>query len=545
MDVAAEGCRLANRSVEEALKLVARQGKDVGDKLSGLVPQSDWTEQTVLRKRGDLLPEKRIDPQSLIGKTLITAPGDRLATDMTIYGMNGNTFEKPVHLPGGPLYSRGKAGQSGSVWASAPLAVNAQLAAAKKAIASGSEPVHVPWSMSRGSADSAPGMWDLMLANLPYAKISNKAASAIDAGVRKFIVKSGAPPPPFTDWPGIKHPKLAQYIANKNLSERYLLMKALEKGTNVQGGLPEPATLRLAALEPEYLPTRSLTAGRVMSSIDPTIVEDPKHPHPGYPVQFKGQYQGGLERPVPLGRLFPDAWKGAAGDLDPDVKDIPNPVNRKLQLTTHAQLVTPKIADNLSDYLERMKGQPFKKGGKVELQKTGSGSINHSPTEAQKAAGNYAKKHISFQGIPIAIENALGSTRSGRDADGKAWSCKLPADYGYIKRTEGADGDHVDAYVGPDAKSNIVVIVDQRDLKSRRFDEHKCLLGFRSEREALDCYRKAFSDGRGHKRIGKVTVLSVDAFKKWLKSGNTAKPADGAIRKALQLVASKGARAYV
>lgn len=166
------------------------------------------------------------------------------------------------------------------------------------------------------------------------------------------------------------------------------------------------------------------------------------------------------------------------------------------------------------------------------------GAVNHAPTDAQKSAGNYAKRKMSFQGIPITIENELGSTRSGRDARGRAWSCKLPADYGYIRGTEGADGDHVDCYVGPDAGSNLVVVVNQRHLADGGFDEHKCLLGFQSERHALDCYVRAFSDGKGPDRIKSVEVMSVDAFRKWLKSGKTVKPANGRsiVDRALQLV---------
>lgn len=180
-------------------------------------------------------------------------------------------------------------------------------------------------------------------------------------------------------------------------------------------------------------------------------------------------------------------------------------------------------------------------GSPAQLPKAAGGSVNHSPTDAQKSAGNYAKRSISFQGIPISIENALGSTRTGRSRNGKAWSCVLPADYGYIRRTVGADGDHVDAYVGPSTKSPLVIIGNQNDIGrgGGRFDEHKVLLGFNSERDAVDCYLKAFSDGKGRQRLGSVKAMSIDAFKNWLKSGTTTKPAHGPsiVDRALGLVA--------
>lgn len=189
----------------------------------------------------------------------------------------------------------------------------------------------------------------------------------------------------------------------------------------------------------------------------------------------------------------------------------------------HALDITPKMRESI------LKGHPhFESGGAVKphekLSKARGGAVNHAPTEAQKTAGNYAKEHLSFQGIPITLENKMGSVRSGRDADGKPWSCKLPADYGYIKGTMGADGDHVDVYVGPDKSSHLVFVVHQRDHRTHKFDEHKCLLGFRSEHEALKCYCDGFSDGKGPDRCGSVETMSLDGFKKWLHRGRTTKP---------------------
>lgn len=151
--------------------------------------------------------------------------------------------------------------------------------------------------------------------------------------------------------------------------------------------------------------------------------------------------------------------------------------------------------------------------------------VNPAPTEAQKAAGNYKKEHVAFQGLNIAIENKHGSVRSGTDGGGRRWSCVLPADYGYIKRTQGADGDHVDVYLGPDRHSPLVFVINQKDHKTGRFDEHKCMLGYTSERQAVEDYCRAFSDGKARARIGSIEPMSMHAFKHWLSSGKTTKPA--------------------
>jgi hypothetical protein len=155
----------------------------------------------------------------------------------------------------------------------------------------------------------------------------------------------------------------------------------------------------------------------------------------------------------------------------------------------------------------------YKRGGRI------------TPTEAQKHAGNYSKQHLSFHGLPISIETPKGATREGKDHTGKVWRCKMPADYGYIKRTEGADGDHLDVFVGPDRGSRMVFLINQNDHRTGKFDEHKAILGTTSERQAVALYCAAFSDGCGAKRIGSIEPMSLDAFKHWLKQGKTKTPA--------------------
>jgi hypothetical protein len=147
-----------------------------------------------------------------------------------------------------------------------------------------------------------------------------------------------------------------------------------------------------------------------------------------------------------------------------------------------------------------------------------------NPTEAQKKAGNYAKGHVRVQGLDIAIENPQGTLRRGKDRGGKEWSVRMPAHYGYIKRTAGADGDQVDIYVGPARDSDRVFVVDQVDANTRQFDEHKAMVGFRDADQARAAYVKGFSDGRGPQRMGAVTELSMDEFKLWLKNGDTRRP---------------------
>ena len=145
--------------------------------------------------------------------------------------------------------------------------------------------------------------------------------------------------------------------------------------------------------------------------------------------------------------------------------------------------------------------------------------VNLAPTEAQKEAGNYKKHHISFQGLPITIENPKGSIRKG-----KGWQVRVPYDYGYIKRTRGADGDHVDVCIGPDHQSDHVFIVDQHDHRTGQFDEHKVMLGYRTKEDAKRAYCAGFSDGRGDDRMKGMVRMTMPEFKTWLRFLDTKKP---------------------
>ena len=222
-------------------------------------------------------------------------------------------------------------------------------------------------------------------------------------------------------------------------------------------------------------------------------------------------------------KIVPAQLQKLTKKLDPNVKIEPYGLVHKKNPAYANSVTTPTISIPITPTLREnvLKGLPsFASGGSVldRMRRAAGGR-----TEAQIEAGNYKKHHTSFQGLPITIENRKGTFRRGVGGDGKPWSVRMPGHYGYIKRTEGADGDHVDVYLGPHALADRVFIVDQKDLKTGRVDEHKCILGCASRKEAEDLYFGGFSDGKGRQRLGAMTTMSVDEFKDWLKEGNTRK----------------------
>lgn len=131
-------------------------------------------------------------------------------------------------------------------------------------------------------------------------------------------------------------------------------------------------------------------------------------------------------------------------------------------------------------------------------------------------------------GLHVVIENPKGSIRNGIGEDGKPWSAKLGADYGYLRGAEGADGDQVDCFVGPDPEgAEFVYIIDQRDTVTKAFDEHKVMLGFPDRDSALAAYKASYSDGQHETRIGAVSVMPMPQFLAWVEAGKFKQPFSG------------------
>lgn len=152
------------------------------------------------------------------------------------------------------------------------------------------------------------------------------------------------------------------------------------------------------------------------------------------------------------------------------------------------------------------------------------------PSQPQIEAGNYRKGKIRLHGLAISIENAKGSIRRGTGPTGP-WEAELPAHYGYIRGTVGADGDHVDVFIGPNPESLTAWVVDQINAETGQFDEHKILLGYDSLLEALADYWAAFSDGKD--RVGAISRVSVAGLKEWLRLGVLAEPVGNHVGKAI------------
>lgn len=144
-----------------------------------------------------------------------------------------------------------------------------------------------------------------------------------------------------------------------------------------------------------------------------------------------------------------------------------------------------------------------------------------NPSDAQKESGNYKKGHIKFGGYDYTIENPKGSTRSGKDADGKEWKVTMHDTYGYIRGKFGKDGDHLDMFINDKADldnwNGDVFVVDQVNPDGS-FDEHKVMYGYDSMDDAEKAYLANYS--KGWQGLGNITGASKTEFDKWLDTSN-------------------------
>jgi hypothetical protein len=124
-----------------------------------------------------------------------------------------------------------------------------------------------------------------------------------------------------------------------------------------------------------------------------------------------------------------------------------------------------------------------------------------------------------FKGLPIYIETHKGERRRSD------WA-PLAADYGYISMTGSPEGrgEGLDVFLGDDARSSFVTIIDQVDPETGEFDEHKVMLGFPDRRSAVRAYLDSYDDAS---RMGGVWTVDFDTFMRLLDNGGWNKKITG------------------
>lgn len=130
----------------------------------------------------------------------------------------------------------------------------------------------------------------------------------------------------------------------------------------------------------------------------------------------------------------------------------------------------------------------------------------------EKTARYKLSRRITFRGLQISVETDKGEKRHWHDPhEHKDGVTLMKYPYGYIRRTEGVDGDHVDVYVGPNEDAKSVYIVHQMKAPDfKKFDEDKCMLGFDTLEDAKKAYLAHYNKPGF---LGSITTMPFEEFK--------------------------------
>ena len=124
-------------------------------------------------------------------------------------------------------------------------------------------------------------------------------------------------------------------------------------------------------------------------------------------------------------------------------------------------------------------------------------------------SGHKLQGRRKWNGLDISIENRKGSVRKGTDPDGHKWAITMKHPYGYIRGTEGTDGDHLDCYLGEHKDAPQVFIIHQNNPDTGEYDEDKVMLGFNDGQEAKKAYLEQY-DRPGF--FGGMDSMTLDKF---------------------------------
>lgn len=119
------------------------------------------------------------------------------------------------------------------------------------------------------------------------------------------------------------------------------------------------------------------------------------------------------------------------------------------------------------------------------------------------------KETVEYGGLSIAIEQRKGDVRTWTDRSGRKGQTVMNYAYGYVKGTEGADGDGYDCYVGPVPDAPFVYVVHQQRENEEIFDEDKAMIGFSNVHHAKRAYLAQFDDPSF---FGSMSVVPFEEF---------------------------------
>lgn len=241
----------------------------------------------------------------------------------------------------------------------------------------------------------------------------------------------------------------------------------------------------------------------------------PETPEGKTPTSEKSPVSDAVKNGTPLADVIPVYFRRELGDegLNRLRSGTPTPEDHEKMKRAYDQFQTDVDA-------ETGPGSGTVDDGAHQAAASPNNELN-PPTTKQAEAGNYKHGPVEMtNGLPtVMVETPAGAKRKPE------WP-ELQDHYGYIKQTQGADGDKLDVFIKPQTPldwKGTVYVVNQNDPKTGKFDEHKVVMGAADEAEARQIYARNYEPG--WQGLHSIAAMPFDQFKEWATSGELTKHA--------------------
>ena len=246
--------------------------------------------------KGNLIDKKPLTIEELQenNAVLMTAQGDRAATDETLYGVGDVVFDNPVDLQGGRGFMRNP---YTGLWASDDKVAGGIARLSDKIADDGGTPYVTYASMAGQSGDFNTMMSDTVMELINKSEIKPQKVKEYDAWVTNNVDP---------EWPGILNSETKEYLnllpedGGMGGTKRRLLWQELDKKHYQEAGFPQMGLARVGITEDGLLMSPKMQTSSV-GRVNPTgeFLYGPQKKHNTYNRQIPGEYRGELED-VPL-----------------------------------------------------------------------------------------------------------------------------------------------------------------------------------------------------------------------------------------------------
>jgi hypothetical protein len=302
-----------------------------------------------------ITPRKPMDWSATEGGVYMPATWDRSRGDQSVLKeINGQKLTNPQVMEGGPLYMNWDDLQpEKQVAASGADIIDrmASTASEAKKIAGDKDVYLANVLMGLEGADFSHMVANPLVDLARQRGFSKTEAEMVDDAIRKSIVQSLPSKAPIdkktayaNQWPGIMHPDLDQLIWKMGGPYRSSIAKAFDTKPMKDLGVPDVASIRYAATQPELLNSPNLSTGFSIAKVNPGAPAVSSG-HTTYPVGLPGLgYVGGSQTDIPFKMFWRDFMK-----TRPEVENLSHR-QRAFTMQIPVQKADPEWVDTISNY---------------------------------------------------------------------------------------------------------------------------------------------------------------------------------------------------